>query len=342
MKKKSLLFYLPWLLVAALCMPLAGCGGDDDDEPEPVVKPERQKVIKTFTFDYFEQSGRYLVGYPNNTPSCRVIWGSKGVAFTVYLVQEGKIYYAGRAYSNDTILTDEERSSKSLAFDVEIPTTVNREGSIEMIAFNNVESSLSGGNIECKANLRRGGTFSLWDYSESSSMGHKIKSYSLTTIEMLKVENLTSDTITIKHKGFDAKEKWYYSKANVVLTADMKTNVQGISMDGEVISDTIKVAPGGDSTLWSYYVPTGKKMTDTSLVLEINGKEVKTAPISSDVAIELGAVYMMRVQWDGKSLNWKLNDSKKEIQNINRNRNEKACIFDNLHNNICGTSPFGM
>ena len=342
MKQNRFIYLLYMLLVAVLCMPLAGCGGDDDDEPDPVVKPERQKVIKTFTFDYFKQSGRYLVGFPNKTPSCWVIWSSEGASFTVYLVQEGKIYNAGRAFSNDTILTDEERVSKSLEFDVEIPTTINRDGSIEMIAFNNVESSLSGGTIECKANLRRNGSFSLWDYSEPPSMGHKIKSYSLTTVEMLRVDNMTSDTIVVKHKGFDAKEKWYYSKANVVLTADMKTSVQGVSMDGEVISDTIKVAPGDNSTLWSYYVPTGKLMTEASLVLEINGKEVKTAPISSDLNIELGALYMMRVQWDGKSLNWKLDDSKKEIQNINRKRNEKARIFDNLHNSICGTSPFGM
>ena len=50
MKQNRFIYLLYMLLVAVLCMPLAGCGGDDDDEPDPVVKPERQKVIKTFTF----------------------------------------------------------------------------------------------------------------------------------------------------------------------------------------------------------------------------------------------------------------------------------------------------
>jgi hypothetical protein len=48
-------------------------------------------------------------------------------------------------------------------------------------------------------------------------------------------------------------------------------------------------------------------MKDARLILEINGKEVKTQPFSSDVDIELGQFYAMAVQWDGKSLNWKPN-----------------------------------
>ena len=61
MKKKILLFnYLPWLLVAALCMPLVGCSSDDDDEPES----------KTFTFGHFKLKGCYSVGFPNSDITC--------------------------------------------------------------------------------------------------------------------------------------------------------------------------------------------------------------------------------------------------------------------------------
>ena len=41
---------------------------------------------------------------------------------------------------------------------------------------------------------------------------------------------------------------------------------------------------------------------------EINGKEYKTQPISSDVNIEFSQYYRMTVQWDGKSLKWVLGD----------------------------------
>ena len=100
---KKLLFCLPWLLVAALCMPLVGCSSDDDDEPE------LQKVIKTFTFDHFKQYGCYIVGnYSNEDLWCRNVWGNKGASFNVYMVQNGKIYDAGSVHSNDTIFTGEE------------------------------------------------------------------------------------------------------------------------------------------------------------------------------------------------------------------------------------------
>lgn len=312
MKKKRLLF-LPWLLMAALCMPLAGCGSDDnDDSPLTPVnpntpKPERDKVYKTFTFYYFKKEGRYLVGNFNNYPSCWVIWNKGGASFQVYLVQDGKIFNAGRSHSNDTILTDEECISKALTFDVELPTNINREGLIDMIALNNTESSIGDGKIVCKADLRRGGSFSLWDNS-----GYKVgagkaipSSYSLTTVETMSIENNTSDTITVKHKGFDAKEKWYYSKANVNIAANMSVDARGVSVGEEQVSDAIKVAPGESGSIWSFYVPTGKKMTEASLVLEVNGKEVRTAPVSSGIEILLGEFYRMSVIWDGKNLDWK-------------------------------------
>jgi hypothetical protein len=300
MKKKRLLFSMPWLLVAALFMPLVGCSSDDDE-------PELQKVIKTFTFDHFKQYGCYIVGnYSNEDLWCRNVWGNKGASFNVYMVQNGKIYDAGSVHSNDTIFTGEETKTKSLTFDVAIPTIINKERAFDVMAFCYVESSLSGGNIECKVDLKRNGSMPLWDNCQLSSMETDGKSYSLSTNESVNVHNTTSDTITVRHKGFEAKDKWYYSKANVVLTADRKVSASGSSTGEEDVSRAYKVAPGHYVTLWSFYVPTGKKMKDARLVLEINGKDVKTQPISSDVNIELGQYYRMTVRWDGKSLKWLL------------------------------------
>ena len=301
MKKKRLLFnYLPWLLGAALCMPLVGCSSDDDDD-----EPER--FIKTFTFDHFKQEGCYLLGYPDKTWSCWNNWGKKGASFSVYMVQNGIIYDAGVVHSNDTIITEEEKGKKNLPFDVEIPSTINKDAAFDVLAVCYTESSLSGGNIECKVDLKRSGTMPLWDNPQPSSMQTDGKCYSLSTIELLNIHNTSSDSVTIKQKGFDVKDKWYYSKAKVVLTADKKVNGYGSSVDEEVASNEYKVAPGDTVKIWSFYVPTGKKMKDARLILEINGKEVKTQPISSDVDIELGQFYAMAVQWDGKSLNWKPN-----------------------------------
>ena len=299
MKKKRLLFnYLPWLLVAALCMPLVGCSSDDDDEPES----------KTFTFGHFKLKGCYSVGFPNSDITCWNNWSKKGEDFNVYMVQNGKIYDAGLVHSTDTIITEEEKGTKHLAFEVGIPETVNKGEAIDVIAFNNAETSLSGGNVECKVDLKRGGTMPLLAYSEHSSTAAISESTSLSTIELLYVLNKTSNDITVKHKGFEVKDKWYYTKANVDVTADLKVIPKGSSVSGGVFTGAYKVATNDEAKIWNFYVPTGKKIKDARLVLEINGKEVKTQPISSDVSIEFGQFYTMGVQWDGKNLKWVLSD----------------------------------
>lgn len=299
MKKNRLLFnYLPWLLVAALCMPLVGCSSDDDDEPES----------KTFTFGHFKLKGCYSVGFPNSDITCWNNWSKKGENFNVYMVQNGKIYDAGLVHSTDTIITEEEKGTKHLAFEVGFPETVNKGEAIDVIAFNNAETSLSGGNVECKVDLKRGGTMPLLAYSEHSSTTAISESNSLSTIELLYVLNKTSNDITVKHKGFEVKDKWYYTKANVDVTADLKVIPKGYSVSGDVFTGAYKVATNDEAKIWNFYVPTGKKIKDARLVLEINGKEVKTQPISSDVSIEFGQFYTMGVQWDGKKLKWVLSN----------------------------------
>lgn len=215
----------------------------------------------------------------------------------------------GAIHSTDTILTDDEKGTKHLAFEVGFPETVNKEEAIDVIAFNSVATSLSSGNIECKVNLKRGGTMPLWAYSEHSSTAAISESNSLSTIELLYVLNKTSNDITVKHKGFEVKDKWYYTKANVVVTSDLKATPKGSSVSDDVFTGAYKAAANDETKIWSFYVPTGKKIKDARLVLEINGKEVKTQPISSDISVEFGKFYLMAVQWDGKSLKWILSDS---------------------------------
>jgi hypothetical protein len=298
MKKKRLLFSMPWLLVAALCMPLVGCSSDDDDEPVE---------IRTYKFEHFKIYGCYQVGFTNWNPSCWKIWPKNGISFNVYLAQNGRICDAGIVHSNDTTLTSSERNSKSLPFNVGIPASFNKDAAVDVIAFSEIESSLSGGNIECKADLRRTGVIPLYAYTETSSVDNVCKSNSFT-IEILAIENATSDSIAVKHKGFEAKDKWYYSKAKVIFDADKKITTKG-SVGEDAVSDIHKVASGDTAKIWSYYVPNGKKMKDARLVMEINGKEVKTSAISSDVDIEFGKHYRMHLLWNGNSLKWKTSNT---------------------------------
>ena len=93
------------------------------------------------------------------------------------------------------------------------------------------------------------------------------------------------------------------------LTPDLKATPKGSSVSDDVFTGAYKAAANDETKIWSFYVPTGKKIKDARLVLEINGNEVKTQPISSDISVEFGKFYLMAVQWDGKSLKWILSDT---------------------------------
>lgn len=313
MKRNKFKFYLPWLLAAVMGMPLASCGGDDDEKEEvPPTPAERDKHIDTWTFAYWKTEGRSLVGYEDAKPQTWVIWGKEGTSFNIYLLQSGTIYSAGWVNSNDTILTDEERESKDLTFDVNLPSNINSTLPYNVIAlpYYDIDAVLKNNKIECNADLVRKWTFRVWNHGNDTYPGEHpwgAKSQMLTTYERVYIRNNTSEEINVKMKGFDAEEKWYYTKATVSITSELKAEPVGTSTSGDVASEEIKVEPGKNDSFDSWYVPTGKKMKDARLVLDINGREVKTDPISSDVEIENGKYYRMVVKWDGKKLQWVMN-----------------------------------
>ena len=90
----------------------------------------------------------------------------------------------------------------------------------------------------------------------------------------------------------------------IVNSEGIKAVVDGKSIGTEVESPVLKVKAGKDDYILTRYAPTGKKMTDASLVLEIDGKEVRTPPASSDVSIENGIPYKLIVKWNGTNLEW--------------------------------------
>ena len=307
MEKK---FFLALRLLIALMLPLSllNCG-DSDDESEVVdgveTPAEREKHVDTWTFTHFKIYGKYLVGLSEWNPSNYTIWAND-TYFSVYLLQNSKIYNAGWVYANERTLKEEERDSINLTFDVEVPSNIDRTQDYGVIALKWTNlSTLIDNKIVCETNLTR--TFDyLWDYEiKKSSLTEKNNSsMSLCTKEGLSVYNFTNDTITFIHKGFECAEKWYYTEGTVSITHDLKTEPNGTSTVGEMSSSEIKVAPGNSGYVASSYIPTGKKLTDARLILDINGKEVKTEPVSSDVEIECGAYYAMMVKWDGEKLEW--------------------------------------
>lgn len=304
MKTKSISIIA--VLTALFALSIIGCVKEE--------KAKRKKVIDTWTFHYFKQRATYLVGNPDRHPSRSLYWKENGRAFTVFFVQDGMITQGGDFYSNETSLTEEQRSSIDLTYDVDVPPSIRRENQYDynVIALGGYDSyTLTDGNIVIKMDLNRDAGFNLWDVGYTSKNGNKIEqntnSKSLCTYEDVLVKNKTSKPITVKHKGFEADEKWYWTKATVSITPQLKAIPQGVSQSGEVESENIEIPSHDYAAIWSKYIPTGKHIKDARLVLEIDGKVVKTPPVSSDIDIEYGEYYTMAVKWDGENLDWVYN-----------------------------------
>ena len=122
--------------------------------------------------------------------------------------------------------------------------------------------------------------------------------------ECLYVTNNTGKTIKVKHLGFDATDKWYSTKGKVGVTPTLSVNTSVMSVNDEVKSKEISINAGEEGEFLSTYIPTGKKMTNAKLILEIDGKKVMTPAVSSDVTIENGIPAFMKVKWDGQNLEW--------------------------------------
>ena len=69
-------------------------------------------------------------------------------------------------------------------------------------------------------------------------------------------------------------------------------------------SQAVEIEAGKTGYNLSSFVPNGNKMQDACLILEIDSKEVKSGPVSSNVVFENGKPYFITIIWDGNELTW--------------------------------------
>ena len=187
--KTKILFML---LLTTLCLSFVGCGKDDE-------KPKRKKVIDTWTFHYYKQYGKYLVGNKDKTPVNYVIWHESGSSFNIFFVQDGIITPGGTVDSNETELTEEQRTSIDLTYDVDVPPSIRSDNQYDynVIAFSGV-NTITDGNIVITTDLQRRPNLWLWDVGYTKKTGtdveHNKYSKSLYTVERLAIKNKTGKT----------------------------------------------------------------------------------------------------------------------------------------------------
>ena len=290
------------LLLVAISLTWVSCSKDDDEENDgpkySVASVDTYNIPPSFVY------GMYLVNHSNSGPYVENNWSSSGARFHVYVLQGNVFTDIGLLHSKETSIASADLK-KPVHLEVPIPATVDINTPYHVVATHGADPILSNGRITCDVELKRdSNTYCpTWHIAQGGNATSTQSNY-LNIFEILYVRNNTGKAIKVRHKGFDTAEKWYCLKGKVSITPSLKTEVTSLSTSGEAVSQEKIINAGERSWFESCYVPTGKKMNDARLVLEIDGKEVKTPAISSDISFENGIPYFMQVKWDGTSLEW--------------------------------------
>jgi hypothetical protein len=252
--------------------------------------------------------GKYVVGGKSNAPSLTNYWPTGGYSFYSFIFQNGKFTFTGVQTSNERNITGDATTGN-------ISVSVPVFGNIDLaspytvvLADRSCTVDIKEDRILFNADLERGIKHASAYYVSSGvnkDLAPAAASF-LTATECVWVNNMTKQSITVKHKGFQGGGKWYNVKASLKATGG-----NGVSLKPDSTSDaeepssaasTIKADDKG--FILSQFVPNGSRMSNASIVLEINGKDYVSPPISSQVAFSNGEVYFFSLIWDGNSLSW--------------------------------------
>ena len=296
-------FIVSLILTASISLMLLSCSKDDDDDKNDT--PNHSIVrVDTYAITPPFVNGLYLFNHPNGNPQLENSWGTGGPSFHVFVLQGNNFTDIGSLHTTETSIANVDRK-KPVHVDVPIPANIDVTMPYKVVFVDNIDNQqLSNNKIVFDVELKRGNTYNPGWYIAQGGSSSTSQSNYLITYEAVYVTNNTSKSIKVKHKGFDTLDKWYSMKGRVSITPSLAMETSIVSTSGEVTSEETTINSGESEYLVSTYVPTGKKMTNARLILDIDGKEVKTPIVSSNISIENGNYYRMNVKWDGANLEW--------------------------------------
>ena len=308
MKTKKLVFFSLMCLVSIM----TSCGGDDVENTETTNKNETPDTTTSQTEKRYgglgvmlsRAPGKWIAPVATNNAALSYSFGSTVHSF---VRQNGKTYDTGTAFvkQND----DFSGSIKMYSiFGIELPKVIENDWYNVLVISNSDDAKLTDGKVVCSGNLKRlaGNDSNPCIFALGSDLfntGPVIMGELAQAYEVLYLENKSDKEIIVRHKGFDAASRWYYTEATIC--PEEKSLISG-TVSNEVVSDTLHIEPGGRKYFTSSYTPTGAKFTDVQFIAEIDGKEVRSANrASADTKIELGTCYFMYCYWDGKELTFR-------------------------------------
>lgn len=176
--------------------------------------------------------------------------------------------------------------------------------------------------------LKRGGGFGTYFKTPGKNGTVELMGSVAGTVERLYVINKTDKSIYVSHEGFSAEKVWYYTSADVSMEDGTVINAE---QGKEVSSSIYEVEPFTGKNAYrisSYYIPNGNRIVDAQLVMNIDGKEVRSVNrLTSDVVLQAGHYYALFATWDGEKL--ALGDESGEV-NVIEIPSEAGITYDDI------------
>ena len=121
--------------------------------------------------------------------------------------------------------------------------------------------------------------------------------------EVLHITNNSNLAISLKFKGYEAEKLWYREKATFLPITHYYSDQKEVYSVENTEAPVQLISSGETAVFVSWYTPLETKLKDVTLVVEIDGNEVRTSnKKSSEVTMQTGHAYHLYATWDGKDL----------------------------------------
>ncbi len=252
------------------------------------------------------------VSSDDNTLNLITKWKS-GDKIQVFVRQDNKVYKVSEESAVYNISSD----GKTCSFNFSLPSSVDGSLVYDVIGVTGISAQAADNEVIASSTMKRTNldsngeaTSPMWFITAktNTATNFQAKFQHLGTYEILHVTNSSSSDLTFRHMGFDVSQPWFKYHDNTVLNSSYNPAASSAE-SGDVESPPILIKAGNTGKILSWYMPSGKLMTNAKLLSLINGKSVTSSNTkSSALPIERGKAYHMYATWDGKQLKFDDNE----------------------------------
>ncbi len=212
----------------------------------------------------------------------------------------------------NSVVEDVSEDGSTGRFSITYPTDSSFDpwDKFSLIGISGKESTVEGREIRVESSAFRSNIADfnapVWFIEKeigTSSITSNCKHYGV--YEVLHITNKSQLSISLKFKGYEADKLWYRDKSTFLPITNYYSDKKEVP---EIVNTDPPVQfllPNETAVFVSWYSPLDIKLKDVTLVVDIDGNEVRTGnKKSSDVKMQIGHAYHMYATWNGKSLNF--------------------------------------